>query len=72
MDPAALAVVEKSIHGLLKHSLFIADDEFRSPEFDQFFQTVVAVDHPAIEIIEVRWWQTVLHPAGPRGADREG
>ena len=53
-DGAAMtAVVEQSIHGLLQHALFVADDDFRRLELEQVLQPVVAVDDAAIKIVEV-------------------
>ncbi len=52
------AVVQKSVHRFLEHPFFIADDDIRSPEFQQSFQPVVPVDHPAVEIVEVRGGKT--------------
>ncbi len=52
--PAAPAVVEQRVDRLLQHPLLVADDDLRSPQFDQPLQPVVAVDHPAVEIVEVR------------------
>ena len=50
---AVAAVVKKGIHRLLKHSLFVANDDFWSLELQQCAKTVVAVDDTAIEIIEI-------------------
>ena len=52
--PTAAPVIKERINGFLKHALFVADNDVRRAQFDQTFQTVVPVDHPAIEIIEVR------------------
>ena len=51
---AAAAVVEQRINGFLQHALFVADDDVRRAQFDQALQAVVAVDHAAIEIVEIR------------------
>src|SRR5687768_1115934 len=51
---AATAVIEQSIDGLLQHSFFIANDDFRSPQLDQLFQAIVAVNDAAIEIVQIR------------------
>ena len=50
----ATTVVEQGVDGFLKHSLFVADDDLRRTQFDQPFQAVVAVDHPTVEVIQVR------------------
>ena len=46
-------VVKQRIDGLLKHALFVPDNDFRSLEQQQVFEAVVAVDDPAIEIVQV-------------------
>ncbi len=53
-DAAAAAVVEQGVDGFLQHALLVADDDVRRAELDQPLQTVVAVDDPAIEIVQVR------------------
>ena len=47
------AVVDESVHRLLKHSLFVFDDDFRRIQLQKLFQTVVAVDHTAIKVVEI-------------------
>src|SRR5690606_34465573 len=51
---AAAAVVQQGVDGLLKHALFVAHDDVRGIELRQALQAVVAVDHPAVEVVEVR------------------
>ena len=51
--PLASSVVKQSIDRLLKHSFFVADDDFRRVEIDQLAQSVVAVDDPSVQIVEV-------------------
>ena len=46
-------VVEQSVNGLLKHSLLVVDDDLGSTEVEQSLETVVPVDHPAVEIVQV-------------------
>src|SRR5690606_29194576 len=53
-NTAAAAIVEKSIDRFLKHTLFIADDNFRCTQFHQLFQTVVAVNDAAVKIVQIR------------------
>ena len=50
---AAAAVVEQGIHGFLQHALFIAHDDFRRLQFQQSLQAVVAVDHAAVQIVQI-------------------
>ena len=52
-NAATAAVVEQCVHGLLQHALFVAHDHFRSVQIHQLLQPVVAVDHAAIEIIQI-------------------
>ena len=44
----ASAVIEQSVNCFLQHSLFIANDNFRCAQFNQFFQTIVSVDNAAV------------------------
>ena len=53
VDAAALAVVEEGVDGLLEHPLLVADDELGGLELDELLQPVVAVDDPAVEVVEV-------------------
>ena len=49
----APSVVDQCVNRLLQHPLLVADDDFRSSELDQSLQSVVAVDHPTIEVVQV-------------------
>ena len=49
----ASTVVKQSIDRLLEHSFFVADDDFGRVEIDQLAQSVVAVDDPSVQIVEV-------------------
>jgi hypothetical protein len=51
--PAAAAVVEQRVDGLLQHPLLVVDDDLRRPEVEQPLEAVVAVDHPAVQVVEV-------------------
>ena len=51
---AAAAVVEQRVHALLQHPLLVAHDDVGRAQLDQALEAVVAVDHPAIQVIEVR------------------
>ena len=54
-DRAATAtVVEQCVDGLLQHALFVVDDDLRRAEVEQTLESVVAVDHAAVEVVEVR------------------
>ena len=46
-------VVKQRINRLLKHTLLVADDDFRRVEIDKLSQAVVAVDDTTIKIVQV-------------------
>ena len=50
----AATVVEQGIDGLLQHPLFVAQDDFRCPVLDELLQAVVAIDHPPVQVVQVR------------------
>ena len=50
---AAAAVVEEAVNSFLKHALLVVDDDLRSTEIKQALEAVVAVDHAAVEVVEV-------------------
>ena len=50
---AAAAVVEQRVDGLLQHALLVVDDDLGGAEIEQPLQAVVAVDHAAVEVVEV-------------------
>ena len=47
------AVVEQRIHRLLEHAFFVAHNDVGGMQLHQLLQPVVAVDHPAIEVVEI-------------------
>src|SRR6185437_3067393 len=49
----AAAIVKQRIDRLLKHALFVANDDLRGIEIDQLLEAVIAVDDSAIQIIQV-------------------
>ena len=51
---AAAAVVEQRVDGFLQHALFVADDHIGRVQLHELLQPVVAVDHAAIEVVQVR------------------
>ena len=55
---AAAAVVEQHVHRLLQHPFFVADDDVRRVQFQQALQPVVAVDHPPVQVVQVRGGET--------------
>ena len=50
---AAPAVVKQGIHSLLKHPLFVANDNLRGIQLHQLFKPVVPVDNPSIKVVQV-------------------
>ena len=50
---SAAAVVEQRVDGLLEHALLVVDDDLGRTEVEQPLEPVVAVDHPAVEVVEV-------------------
>ena len=52
------AVVEQRIDCLLKHALLVAEYHLGRLDLDQALQTVVADDHAAIEVVEIRRGET--------------
>ena len=42
------------IDGFLQHPLFVPDDDIGRLELDQLLQPVVAIDHPAVQVVQVR------------------
>ena len=56
--PASPAVVDKRINGFLEHSLLVADNNIGSPQVEKPLQAIVAVNYPAVEIIQIRCGKT--------------
>ena len=50
---AATAVIEQRIHRFLQHAFFVAHDDVGRVQFQQAFQAVVAVDHAAVQIVQI-------------------
>src|SRR5689334_6839981 len=51
--PAAAAVVEQGVDGLLQHPLLVVDDDLRRAEVQEPLEAVVPVDDAAVEVVEV-------------------
>jgi hypothetical protein len=47
------SVVEKRVHGLLKHALLVADDDFRSLKLQERLETIVAIDDATVKIVQI-------------------
>ena len=52
--PAAPAVVEQGVDGLLQHPLLVVDDDLGRLQVEQPLQPVVPVDDAAVQVVEVR------------------
>ena len=50
---AAAAVINQGVNCFLQHTLFVAHDDVGSAQLQQALQTVVAVDHATVQIIQV-------------------
>ena len=50
---AAAAVVEQRVDGFLEHALFVAHDDLGRLQLEQALEAVVAVDHPAVQVVQV-------------------
>ena len=50
---ATASVVKQRVHRFLQHALFVAHDHFGRVQVHQLLQPVVAVDHAAIEVVEI-------------------
>src|SRR5690606_7206070 len=68
----ALAVVDQAVHRFLKHTLLVAHDNIRCAEFKQVLEAVVAVDHAAVQVVQVAGGETStvqLHHRAQVGRD---
>ena len=50
---ATAAVIDQRVDGLLQHALLVADDDLRRAQLQQPLEAVVAVDHAAVEVVQV-------------------
>src|ERR671920_589062 len=50
---AAAAIVKEAVNSFLKHALLVVDDDLRSTQVKQALEAVVAVDHTAVQVVEV-------------------
>src|SRR4051794_35967785 len=73
--PAAAAVVEQRVDGLLQHALLVVDDDLGRAEVEQPLQPVVPVDDAAVEVVQVRGREAATveldHRAQLRRDDRD-
>ena len=49
----AAAVIQKAVDGVLQHTFFVVDQDFRSVDFDKFLQAIVTIDNSAVQIVKV-------------------
>ena len=74
--PAAAAVVEQRVDGLLQHALLVVDDDLRRAEVEQPLEAVVPVDDAAVEVVQVGGREAATveldHRAQLRRDDRDG
>jgi hypothetical protein len=50
---ATTTVVEQCVDGFLQHPLLVVDDDLGGTEVEQTLEAVVAVDHAAVQVVEV-------------------
>src|SRR5439155_22468677 len=50
---SAPAVIDQAIDGLLKHPLLVADDDLWRTQLEEPLQSVIPVDHAAVEVVEI-------------------
>ena len=55
---AAAAVIDQGIHSLLKHTFLVADNDIRSAQLQKSFQTIISVDDPSVQIVQIRGGKT--------------
>ena len=46
-------VVEECVNGLLQHALLVAENDLRGAHVDEFLETIVPVDDPTIQIVQI-------------------
>ncbi len=52
--PTATPVVQEGIHRFLQHALLVADDDVGRVQLEQALETIVTVDDPPVQIIQIR------------------
>ena len=62
------AVVEQRVDRLLKHALLVVDDDLRRTEVEQPLESVVAVDHATVQVVQVDWSRIGHRRAEPSAA----
>ena len=51
---AVPSVVEQRVHRFLQHPFLVANDDLGGLQLHEIFQTVVPVDHTAVQVVQVR------------------
>ena len=51
--PATSSIIQQRIYSFLQHSLLITHDNVRCGKVQQPLQTIVPVDHPAVQVVKV-------------------
>ena len=46
-------IVEESVHSLLEHPLLIPNDHLGGFQLQKILETVIPVDNPAVEVVQV-------------------
>src|SRR5206468_2574856 len=52
-DAAPAAIVYQGVNRFLEHALLVADDDLRRAKLQQPLEAVVAVDDPAVQVVQV-------------------
>src|SRR5699024_4675548 len=72
---AAAAVVNQGVHSLLEHTLLVPDNDVGSAQLQKPLKTVVPVDDPAIQVVQVGGGETAAvqlnHGTDVQGNDRQ-
>ena len=65
--PLAAVVVEEGVDGLLEHPLLVADDDLGRVQVDELLEPVVAVDDPAVEVVQVAGGEVAAESSSTSG-----
>ncbi len=52
-NPAAPAIVEQDINSLLQHPLLITNNNIGCVKFQQTFESVITINNPSVEVIQI-------------------
>ena len=59
-------VVHQGVDRFLQHPLFVTDDDLRGLQLQQIAQTVVTIDHPTIEVVQIGGGKTATFQRNQR------